>query len=421
MHNLVKLLFSKKCCVVLFVLTTFFLSFLPTEIIFQRLGGRDVKLKFWVALIIISLFLVFLRSIRKMRCSRLQFCIFTSFSFFSIYSILQTWIRPPFFDWTQTLVTVFLVPLFVLMGMLSAQNKETVIDTLFCLSGFYIICSLISIATGNLSLAGTKGFQSIVPHSWYEFEHVGYKGATFYVAVFSLILISWIWFKAKFIFTRVLVGVVGIYSIFLLFILGGRGAFLAFFLSLFFLILVKTIPIMYTFSIKKKDFYWVGTLCVGVVIFLIFAIRQPELLTIRRLGVLLREGDHSMRIHLFANSINIWLKDTSTFLFGSGPQSFPQAAGYTSSGMYPHNFILELLCEYGLIGFGLFCIPMVVIAIIYARRIFSGRLRMQLSETVLVSITMLFFIEHMGSGSLSSIWPLIYLIFTLTPISNKVI
>lgn len=424
-YNLVPSPPRGKLRTTLFVFTTFFLSFLPTEIIFQHLGGREIKLRFWAALIALSLVLALFRMIRGWRWNGLWVFMFISFFLFSVYSAFQAWLRPPIFSYKQTLVTIFFVPLFALMGMLSAQNKETVINTLFCLSGFYIVASLISVYGGYLSLYGSEDFQDIVPPHWYEFEEAGYQGSTMYVALFSLIFISWSWFRSKSIFTRVLVGVASMYSMFLLFILGGRSAILAFVLALFFVVLVKLVPIISTFLINKRDVFWVCAFFGGIATFwfslLVFVARRPELLTIRRLFVLLEAGDRSERVFLFTNAINLWLQDIWTFWFGIGPQAFPQAMGYQSEGMYPHNFILESLCEYGLIGFVLLCTPMMLVALVYTKRIFTGKLRMQLSSTVLASITVLFFVISMGTGSLSSIWPLIYLISALAPIPHEVI
>jgi hypothetical protein len=420
-HNLNLPLRSERLCIILFVFTAFFLSFLPTEIIFQRLGGREIKLGFWIMLITLSFILVLFRIMRREFWSKIRVFIFAFFFFLSIYGLLQAWFRPPTYNYKQTLTIVFFAPLFALMGTISARNQETVINTLLYLSGVYVVASIISAYTGFLSLQPYKDFQHIFPPNWYKFSYTDYQGSAFYVAIFSLILIFWSYFRSKTIFARILVYAVNIYSIFLLFILGGRASFLAFFLTLFFIFLIKIVRIIFTLRIKKSDIHGFYILCGIITTISILVLRNPGLLTLRRLSILLNLGDSSERVMLFTNAINLWFQNVWVFLFGIGPQAFPQAIGYQSEGMYPHNFIFELLCEYGLVGFVLFCAPIIIIALVYIRRIFTGRRRIQLSENALASIVILFFIVSMGTGSLSSIWPLIYLIFVLTPISNEVI
>ncbi len=397
---------------VLFVLTTFFLSFLPTEILFQRLEGRAVKLAVWASLLGLSLAVVLFRMPQTFDWSSPRRFVFASFILFSIYSALQAWIRPPPFNYQQTLVTVFLVPLFALMGMLSARHKKTVINTLLCLSGFYVMSGIIGLHTGYLIYQG-EGFQTVVPSQLYEHQNVGYQGSSSYVGIFLLILLTWCWFNTRSVGSRLLVMVSCAYSLILLFVLGGRAASLAVTASLLFVVLVKLIPVVLCLPINRRDVLWL--FCLGCLTALAVRVALlPNMHVVRRFAVLLEERDASMRGFLFTEAISLWSRDIWTLFVGIGPQAFPEAIGAESAGKYPHNFILEALCEYGVLGCVLLCAPLVVIARTYAR----GILRVGSSRNATIAlgaITVFFFIQSMGTGALQSIWPLIFLMAALVP------
>src|SRR5207248_2981789 len=79
-------------------------------------------------------------------------------------------------------------------------------------------------------------------------------------------------------------------------------------------------------------------------------------LTVERLDVLLsptRGFSAQTRITLAQNSIRIW---ETRPLFGAGLGGFPVLAGLGDTREYPHDLVLELLAETGLIGLLLFAL-----------------------------------------------------------------
>ena len=126
-------------------------------------------------------------------------------------------------------------------------------------------------------------------------------------------------------------------------------------------------------------------------------------LGIQRLILLVKPGEllRSERLELWKDALCVWLTSPATTLFGVGPQKFPSMAGHDGAGMYPHNFLLELLAEYGLLGFLLFLLP-VALSLVQPQDIKAPRPARPVA---------LYFLIYYASGmqfmgGLNSIWPL---------------
>lgn len=418
MNSRLKLLnLNKTKCenffVFFFVVTTFFISFLPTEIITQKIGGRSVKLGIWFFLISVSALILFI-NIKKINWKNdVVAFVFLSFFLFGLYAGVQALLRPPAFDCKQTLVAVFFIPLFCLLGLYSSRHKKTIIKTLLALSFIYILLSLYSFCTGHLSLS-SRGFQTIVPSSWYKFESAGYQGTSFFISIFIVITLTWCiishnkFVKKLFYITAVC------YSLPLLFIMGGRSATAALFVALLFVIIVKIVPVFIKFLVKKNDVLWLGISLILVIGLIVYAVVASELLFFRRFSVIFEGGDRTLRIFLFTSAIDLWLQNAYSFIVGIGPQQFPIAIGQNSPGMYPHNFLLETLCEYGLLGFVLIFFPFLLLGLIYLKKILCDKLK-DPNRITLSALAVLFFSVSMFTGSLASVWTLIFIVSSLAP------
>jgi hypothetical protein len=286
---------------VFFVLTAFFISFLPTEIIAQKIGGREIKLGIWVFLIGLSALILFV-NIKKINWKNdVVTFIFFSFFLFGLYAGLQALVRPPEFDYKQTVVVTFFVPFFCLLGLYSSRHKKTIITTLLTLSSIYLVLSLYSFYIGHLSFS-SRGFQTIVPDSWYEFESAGYQGTSFFVAIFIVISLTWCIISHNKFIKRLFYIIVTCYASLLLFTLGGRAAAAALFATLLFVIAVKTAPVFVKFVIKRTDGLWIGIFLLLVTGLIVYAVVVSELLLFRRFSVIFEGGDRTLRIFLFTSS-----------------------------------------------------------------------------------------------------------------------
>jgi O-antigen ligase len=84
-------------------------------------------------------------------------------------------------------------------------------------------------------------------------------------------------------------------------------------------------------------------------------------------------NDSTMRGYLFKTAIDMFMHDSGTALFGNGLGSYDHTVGIIQGngkpGMwYPHNFLLELLAEYGLVGTVLYLAPMLVLLLAHSER-----------------------------------------------------
>jgi hypothetical protein len=134
---------------------------------------------------------------------------------------------------------------------------------------------------------------------------------------------------------------------------------------------------------------------------------------------LTEEGDESLRIFLFSNAITLFFSDVKTMIFGAGINSFPVYIGNNTTGMYPHNIILELLAEYGIIGTIFFAMPAVYVISI-RKKILGSIYGDSVAEKIIFLIFMYFLIIYLLSGALKSSWVFIFYLFLLLPSQRKI-
>lgn len=133
---------------------------------------------------------------------------------------------------------------------------------------------------------------------------------------------------------------------------------------------------------------------VGVILFL----PSGALTTILRLQVLFSNdvgASAGMRIQMYEQALEIW----SVHPFGgAGIGGWPVLAGWGDQKMYPHNLFLEILSEYGIIGF----ILVSTFAFYAFRKLFAGRpVNKSILKIVVLSIFANAFVNAMLTGDLS--------------------
>lgn len=153
--------------------------------------------------------------------------------------------------------------------------------------------------------------------------------------------------------------------VFVMLLLGARGPVLFAMLvyALYYLYSIRVIR----FTIKKSTLRWIGlgTVFLALTIFLITRFEMTETLLIRSLnrfaslvnGALAGgTGDSSteVRLLLIQQAIDGIFQNLGSFIFGYGIGSFGIITEGFDIRLYPHNMILEVWFELGLIGFALF-------------------------------------------------------------------
>jgi O-Antigen ligase len=179
---------------------------------------------------------------------------------------------------------------------------------------------------------------------------------------------------------------------------GSRGGMLG---------LAVSLPVMLLTLRKRVRGIWIAFLGVGVVLLVVSA--TPTLLSqlstfwqTRYIDLTFNKGYTSSRNMLFAYA---WSLFTHHPLAGVGLNGFQQATGY----IYPHNLVLNVACEGGLIGLTLLVIPFVIIV----SRIFCNN---TLEQRTCLSISTFYLIANMFSGTYYDarfMW--LFLVLFLTP------
>jgi O-antigen ligase len=144
--------------------------------------------------------------------------------------------------------------------------------------------------------------------------------------------------------------------------------------------------------------------------------------TITRLEDIMRSGDDStMRGYLFSVAVRLFLTDWATVAFGAGIGEYDRTVGVVegccgTGAWYPHNILLELLAEYGLVGTALYLAPMIMLLAARLRRPLGGRA--DPFRIACAGEMGLFWIIGMGTGSLRLGWLVVffsYLALALPP------
>ena len=137
---------------------------------------------------------------------------------------------------------------------------------------------------------------------------------------------------------------------------GSRGPLLSFFVGGFLYLL------LFEPSHRKKLLMYTG---IGVGIIIILLLLLPENLTYRFLNI--SSGDYvitqtgvkrystiASRLDFWSLSLNAWISSVKNFLFGLGSGGFSSLFIWRDFRWYPHNFIIEIIVEFGVVGFLLF-------------------------------------------------------------------
>lgn len=329
-------------------------------------------------------------------CISWRFCIamILVLAMLSYFAINQLYF-PPIYNYKQAIGVCFFAPLGLFLG-LSTRNCN-VSYYLMLLGASVFILFILSILFGAFKL-DSEEFQSLLQVSTSEdSKNTGYQGLSFMAGFLPIYLLG----TMTEIKRRTIIQIIFflLTSAPVLFI-GGRsalvGLFFAFNVWLLFRLLNNSKQWLLVSGIIFTMYFPVG-------VFLLFPDLAP--LTVKRLLWLANEDvqDSSMRFELWSAAIQLWLQSPSSLLFGHGPLQFPLLAGYDDPGLYPHNFILELLSEYGLLGLSLFLSAPCYLILCQAKRGLAHFTKLKSPFFLVYYLAVLSF-----SGALESLWPLFF-------------
>jgi hypothetical protein len=424
--------------------TIFFLQFLPTDLISVALGSNLLKIALWAGMLGTSIFLLAARF--RNHGLRVDAPVaFGAILLLALWAILRTAVDFPVYSYRQTLSLVVLCPLAALLGSQVASNKRSFLLTLWGLCCVYFLATCITYASGGLPVL-PSGFHVVFdPWPW---EDAWYQNTTLFMGIFAAI--SWFYLGPcqRRMTANIAISAAGLIAIQFLPHLAGRAAILGVLTAAGFCFVASIFLFHRSSNAPRRLRYWAHRTWRPTVFLAMFLLALSDPLGVPRssnsagntliarrsmnlsdeLNASLDSSDEasdeasykgSFRVRLFKTAVSEWTANPSNFIIGSGPQTFPQAFGRNSEGWYPHNFFLESLCEYGLIGGVLILGPFAV----FFRRVF-GWLDHDRTSTVSptpggIVIAILFGTVASFTGSLSSVWMLVFVIFAAMPPSSR--
>jgi O-antigen ligase len=160
----------------------------------------------------------------------------------------------------------------------------------------------------------------------------------------------------------VLVGLLGIYTSVLL-VAGGRGPLLATAASL--LVLMRTSTRIYGGKLRvgKSWALSTGIFAVIAICLAVFLASTYDLMTIVRIQEIFEHGgggSAQTRLWLYRHAVDGWLQSP---IAGAGLGGFGSILRWGDGRVYPHNMVLEILVELGVVGFVLFALMTIPILV----------------------------------------------------------
>ncbi|MEN6623926.1 MAG: O-antigen ligase family protein [Smithella sp.] len=398
------------------LIAVFYFSYMPFHYILAIIGAQ--KETMFIILVLSNLALIFFIELYK-TCNwhtsllKDNAIVLFLYMLFATYTLLNySIIGSPSNDLFTIRTLIFINPVFAVFATLCRSNKKDVIKVTTLLSSIYFIFLILSMMKGHVVL-GRSDFQSI----FIGMDDVdnSYQNINMYIGLF---VISTLYFLSKGpIFYKVASFALILISCIGMFLVGGRASVVALAVVLLIYLLNLKGPGNQHHNSSNRSMLLIAIIIITLLLSLFWSeiVRFfEETTTARRFLVLLEGNDSSERIYLFTNAINLFLTNGQTILFGAGINSFPVYIGVDGAGMYPHNVVLELLCEYGIAGSILFMLPVVYILCNRIRKI--GSLYGNCPEENIIFLFFIYFwIINLFTSGLRTSWILIYFSFLLLP------
>lgn len=374
-----------------FLVTSLFLAFMVLiQYGINVFNSEDLKKPQgnFIKTVYLYVFLYQLEIFKKDYKLLLIYCIFfVIFFLFSFFISLNAGLLP---SAESDFISFLAFPLYAGLGLFCSKFKETSIKSIFFLSFVYFGFCMDAFINGVLSFS-SKGFINIFSNhnSILSIKTSIYQNVNFYLGIFFVILSSFLYKRnintflnielLNFLRKRVFLNfkVFDVFmslckKIFIISILLTSAMFMAIiasrasFLSAIFVVLLQTyfyigryyIKLSYKRKILFLIFFFISIVTIGFMLYL----SPIDLLVFKRLSILNQfEEDPSARLRLWSYAVSLFCNSP---IFGGGIGSFQEyigsgflISGVKQAGWYPHNFILELLCETGLLGTALFFAP----------------------------------------------------------------
>ena len=307
-------------------------------------------------------------------------------------------------DYKTVFVLAMVNPMMITFALIYHNNKDIVFKLLLIMSAVYVI--IVGHASLTNNLFSSETFVQVF--SIEEGSGTEHQNINLYLGIFLILLWTVPFLRRNLpLYFKIAASPV---VLALMFATGGRSAIVGTILILFVPLLLSS----YSRRLKYISVGILGLMVLGVATNFFGLLENVNLVGIQRFATIFNKDDPSERMFLFSNAIDLFMLNAKNVIFGAGMNYFPVFIGAWRTGMYPHNYILELLSEYGIIGFTLFMMPVFYILSLRKRILGSFFGRSAFEKTALY-IFMFFVIVRMFSGGLVASYDLIFFLFLLYP------
>lgn len=401
-----------KCIACLSVVAVVFFSYIPFLYAFRKVSLE--KYSIFVLLIAVIFVLILFGHFAYLPSGGMQFykthitaiSLYVSFALYVLVSYITIGEKLNDFFTIRTLALVN--PIFAILAVSSTKNKNSVICMMSLFSGVYFAFLFVSLIGSDIS-PGSDSFQSI----FMDIEGGLYQNINTYLGLFVICNVFFLSFQGycASIIPRIVIPL----TVAGMFMIGGRSSVVA----LAVVLLIYAFNESNVFSLKVRGILVKIISCAVVASLVIVYYVEisnflQALITWRRFATLMEEGDTSERLFLFSKAIELFFVNAKSMLFGAGINSFPVHIGYNTTEWYPHNIVLELLAEYGIVGSILFALCVGYVLVLRKKKLGSIY-----GSSIYEKIVFLFFVYylviHLFSSGLRASWVLVFFLFLSLP------
>ncbi|MEE9351025.1 MAG: O-antigen ligase family protein [Thiotrichaceae bacterium] len=399
--------------VYLAVFSAFFISYIPLVYILDYISISK-NLAYFIFIVLSFVVILFYIYMERLQVSKESIVMLVLSLFFATYAAISHSLTTNYFNDYQTLIVLSLLnPLYILQATLLADKKKHIVLFIYGITSVYFIFVTILWLKGDLVPEKDTIFIQVFDVVDAEY----YQNVNKYLGLMCILTLGV--FTQRSWLINILKTTLVVLSIFFMLKIGGRAAIVALGIVLVFWFLLL--------RIKLESMYFILSLVIVIITSyvlllsldkLIILMQESSINSINRFANLLMDSDSSHREFLFTKALEQFTHNSKNLFFGGGMNSFSVFTKEYNIDVYPHNIFLELLAEYGAIGFIIFMLPVFYLFKIRRERIGSYVGNDPLNRLFFM-IFLYFFIIQMFNGSLRNIWFFTFITFLLLPIPKK--
>jgi O-antigen ligase len=277
-------------------------------------------------------------------------------------------------------ITVFFYSLYF-------SNLKGYVTQIFFFAGLiYVIFSAITFSTIFSSQQTLDNFSNIFSIIGLSGEDAIYQNYGLWLSILAIITTSFIYsYRKSNLILKLFLYITLLFSILGTLLVGARAAFIGVTIgTLYYLIKIRS---------KSTILVFIG---IAFLLLPLFLLNEDLLLTINRILRLFGGTDDSGRVFMFSQALNLWTESWTNIIFGAGVKSYPIFIGVNSSGAYPHNIFLEILCELGIVGLSLFLL------------VFYSAFKNNSNDPLFTSLTLCLLIIFSFTGGISDLYNIFF-------------